>query len=205
MGLLFNMTEKRGTGRTTRMLTAALRLASEGHRVIVIGANGDHCRHLISVFGAAFEVLGVQVETPTSRGRDSFDWESLRPRGEPKESVVLVDHYALELRANERGNRWSCAMIEEWRRYDEGSIRPLPDQTKVFTKLFDQDYAARCICHRCIRENDIKGLGGVFPLSSERMIVCPDCGNKRCPKASDHRLECTKSNDPGQPGSVYED
>lgn len=42
------------------------------------------------------------------------------------------------------------------------------------------------------------------PLSvSMRMIVCPTCGNKRCPHATDHRNECTNSNDPGQPGSSY--
>lgn len=35
------------------------------------------------------------------------------------------------------------------------------------------------------------------------MLVCPTCGNKRCPKASDHELACTNSNEPGQPGSVY--
>ena len=31
------------------------------------------------------------------------------------------------------------------------------------------------------------------------MIVCPDCGNKRCPHATDHANACTGSNDPGQP------
>jgi len=36
-----------------------------------------------------------------------------------------------------------------------------------------------------------------------RMIVCPICGNKRCPKASDHTLDCTGSNEPGQEGSVF--
>ena len=40
-------------------------------------------------------------------------------------------------------------------------------------------------------------------LNMPRMILCPTCGNKRCPKASDHRLDCTGSNEPGQPGSVY--
>ena len=35
------------------------------------------------------------------------------------------------------------------------------------------------------------------------MIVCLCCGNKRCPKATDHRLACTQSNDPGQPGSIF--
>ena len=36
-----------------------------------------------------------------------------------------------------------------------------------------------------------------------RMIVCPNCGNKRCPRATDHNLDCTNSNDPDQPGSRY--
>jgi hypothetical protein len=35
------------------------------------------------------------------------------------------------------------------------------------------------------------------------MILCPLCGNKRCPMASDHTLECTGSNEEGQAGSVY--
>ena len=35
------------------------------------------------------------------------------------------------------------------------------------------------------------------------MIVCPTCGNKRCPRSTDHNLACTNSNDPGQPGSRY--
>jgi hypothetical protein len=34
------------------------------------------------------------------------------------------------------------------------------------------------------------------------MILCPDCGNKRCPKAADHRNKCTGSNDVGQVGEI---
>lgn len=37
-----------------------------------------------------------------------------------------------------------------------------------------------------------------------RFVVCPECGNKRCPKANDHRNACTNSNEPGQPGSSWE-
>lgn len=37
----------------------------------------------------------------------------------------------------------------------------------------------------------------------DRMITCPNCGNKRCPRASDHAFSCTNSNEPNQPGSVY--
>lgn len=35
------------------------------------------------------------------------------------------------------------------------------------------------------------------------MIVCPNCGNKRCPKATHHNHVCTLSNEPGQSGSIY--
>lgn len=64
-----------------------------------------------------------------------------------------------------------------------------------------------CICHRCIEEKEItaefSGLDYLVPLNAVRMILCPKCGNKRCPQASDHRLECTNSNEPGQEGSIY--
>lgn len=39
---------------------------------------------------------------------------------------------------------------------------------------------------------------------SMRMALCPDCGNKRCPRAHNHTLACTNSNAPGQPGSSWE-
>lgn len=35
-------------------------------------------------------------------------------------------------------------------------------------------------------------------------IVCSICGNKRCPHATNHLLQCTNSNEPGQKGSRYE-
>ena len=57
----------------------------------------------------------------------------------------------------------------------------------------------RCGCHKC---NEGVAINGI-PFASTRMILCPTCGNKRCPHASDHRLACTDSNEPGQAGSVY--
>jgi DNA-directed RNA polymerase subunit RPC12/RpoP len=58
-----------------------------------------------------------------------------------------------------------------------------------------QEPVASYCCHSCFK------LDGGFML--DRMILCPECGNKRCPKASDHQLDCTGSNEPNQPGSVY--
>ena len=40
-------------------------------------------------------------------------------------------------------------------------------------------------------------------MSDTRFVVCPECGNKRCPHANDHRNDCTGSNEPGQVGSAY--
>ena len=54
----------------------------------------------------------------------------------------------------------------------------------------------RCWCLTCrpMRMDDPHSI---------RMALCPTCGNKRCPKANDHRNACTNSNEPGQPGSAY--
>lgn len=54
-------------------------------------------------------------------------------------------------------------------------------------------------CHACLVGVIKHGL----PITSQRMILCPDCGNKRCPKASNHRHQCTNSNEPNQRGSIY--
>lgn len=40
-------------------------------------------------------------------------------------------------------------------------------------------------------------------MNDMRFVVCPDCGNKRCPHANDHNNACTGSNEPGQIGSAY--
>lgn len=57
--------------------------------------------------------------------------------------------------------------------------------------------ANECGCWRCI---DARGGMTIF---NSWMVLCPVCGNKRCPHANDHDNECTGSNEPGQPGSAY--
>jgi hypothetical protein len=42
-----------------------------------------------------------------------------------------------------------------------------------------------------------------YALPMRPMILCPTCGNKRCPKATHHDHPCSGSNEPGQLGSVY--
>ena len=59
-----------------------------------------------------------------------------------------------------------------------------------------------CQCHRCM---DAAGFEHPFrwPSNVHGFIVCPICGNKRCPHASNHELPCTNSNERGQLGSIY--
>lgn len=65
----------------------------------------------------------------------------------------------------------------------------------------DRSMWGECGCARCV--------GAVldalpFPQNlNHPFIVCPGCGNKRCPKAAYHEHACTNSNDTGQPGSDY--
>lgn len=47
----------------------------------------------------------------------------------------------------------------------------------------------------CCTVHFIKTRPHIF---SSLLIVCPKCGNKRCPKASWCGYKCTGSNEPGQ-------
>ena len=57
-------------------------------------------------------------------------------------------------------------------------------------------------CWKCL-EGKPSRYGLTFPATNDKMIVCVECGNKRCPKATDHTLACTGSNQPGQTGSRF--
>lgn len=60
--------------------------------------------------------------------------------------------------------------------------------------------SSACPCYRC---QDRPELGLENPAWN-RMILCPICGNKRCPRATHHDNACTGSNETGQEGSRYE-
>lgn len=54
-------------------------------------------------------------------------------------------------------------------------------------------YGPRCGCFDCSTDE----------RRMTTFIVCGTCGNKRCPHATNHKNECTGSNEPGQKGSRY--
>lgn len=53
-----------------------------------------------------------------------------------------------------------------------------------------------CGCHSCLAK---LGEEAAF------YVLCPDCGCKRCPKATNHEHDCTARNESGQYGSTYGD
>ncbi|WP_258315062.1 DUF551 domain-containing protein [Klebsiella variicola] len=79
------------------------------------------------------------------------------------------------------------------------SINPAPDlvslQKKAESIIGNYPGIPDCWCCTC----------RPVVLNDMRFVVCPDCGNKRCPRANDHRNACTGSNEPGQEGSAYPD
>ncbi|WP_306365333.1 hypothetical protein [Nocardia sp. CC227C] len=79
-------------------------------------------------------------------------------------------------------------------------------KAKVVYVLFSRFPIDTCGCHYC-HEEWRRAVAALDPDASELrfmpFIVCPDCGNKRCPRAAYHDHECTRSNEPGQEGSVY--
>jgi hypothetical protein len=72
-------------------------------------------------------------------------------------------------------------------------VQALPDDVDDMTSIL-------CFCRKCLAGKKTKDG---WPLTSTMFIACSTCGNKRCPHATDHTLDCTNSNEPGQPGSVY--
>ena len=69
-------------------------------------------------------------------------------------------------------------------------------------------FGPKSCCHKCWLEfldgeKKAEERGVSVSIISNPFILCPTCGNKRCPKASDHDLACTGSNKSGQPGSIF--
>lgn len=64
-----------------------------------------------------------------------------------------------------------------------------------------------CLCMTCTQER--KASSAPARTFAEIMArpfryACEVCGNKRCPRHSNHRLACTGSNAVGQPGSFFQ-
>lgn len=65
------------------------------------------------------------------------------------------------------------------------------------------EYCPCACCDEARRKAKLEVDGDFASYISRFMILCPDCGNKRCPKATDHTYACSGSNEPNQEGSIY--
>ena len=70
-------------------------------------------------------------------------------------------------------------------------IRAIAEWQKRCAEWVPPKEGEMCPCWKCA---DVR----IWTMS------CPTCSNKRCPRATDHRLGCSGSNEPGQEGSRYQ-
>ncbi|MBW9419948.1 hypothetical protein [Enterobacter roggenkampii] len=93
-----------------------------------------------------------------------------------------------------------CVMTEvffHWLRvaYEAGNSSQCREISNSSTNNFREnaETSTKCWCRTC----------RPVTFADSHFVVCPECGNKRCPHANDHRNACTGSNEPGQEGSAY--
>jgi hypothetical protein len=80
------------------------------------------------------------------------------------------------------------ASLDECRKEWDAAVRAAPAPALAASKPM-----SACWCH----------IRRPVTMLDSRMVLCPTCGNKRCPHASHHDHECGNSNEPGQSGSAY--
>lgn len=58
------------------------------------------------------------------------------------------------------------------------------------------------VCWDVTLSNQPKDEQWEWLMENQIMMLCPMCGNKRCPKAYWHEYKCTNSNAKGQAGEL---
>ena len=99
----------------------------------------------------------------------------------------------------------SVAAFADWAEAQDAA-HPGALVEQVGTQMIARMPGERCGCHVCddqYREALTRVTGSFSARFLSHMILCPECGNKRCPHAAHHENACTGSNEPGQDGSAY--
>ncbi|HHL3907766.1 TPA: hypothetical protein ACQ7G7_001034 [Klebsiella pneumoniae] len=89
------------------------------------------------------------------------------------------------------GTGWNACRAAMLKDQPQNAPQNIPEIIPGWIPVSEQKPDCWCLTCRHVTLNDM------------RFVVCPDCGNKRCPRANDHRNACTGSNEPGQDGSAY--
>jgi len=140
--------------------------------------------------------------------------------------IVTSDQRMMEMPKNEDIDT-VAAMIQgaepDFREISYSSTKHFRENAETSTNStepsqIDHGYRHDCECSGCIATAricaELAVRSPVIPdcwcrtcrpltVTDMRFVACPECGNKRCPHANDHRNVCTGSNEPGQEGSAY--
>lgn len=112
----------------------------------------------------------------------------LRAGNHTEQHLDMVDHFG---DINEMAHVVTLASEGDIKVEPQNAQQNIPEIIPGWIPVSEQ--MPDCWCRTC-RPVDINDM---------RFVVCPKCGNKRCPRANDHRNACTGSNEPGQEGSAY--
>ena len=83
---------------------------------------------------------------------------------------------------------WQCAGCRWLPRADVLRFAQITTDPQLMRELTELAGVVECWCERCDKEK--AGTSGVGLFLRFRMNLCPICGDKRCPRAADHRNEC---------------
>lgn len=135
----------------------------------------------------------------------------------------LYSYLMTEEETNATVNGWNAcraAMLQAGNSPAQSDCCPAQNVVVPAQSSIDHGYLPECECSGCKATaricDELSANSPANPdcwcrtcrpvvLNDMRFVVCPDCGNKRCPRANDHRNSCTGSNEPGQEGSAYPD
>lgn len=207
--------QERVSGETGDEGDKAYNLAIE-HSVKAIRSLKTEARASTEHTNTAAQVPQGSVGCGTRNGKSpepasAVSPSSIAPMPDDVAASYLDEGFSIKVLNPERDSYWRCPHCEGTDRdvgghvgHVEGCLirrlveaaRFTPSHVAPTTKVADDPEPD---CHKCAEG---KMLGG-WPWSNQKMFLCPICGNKRCPKASDHDLACTGSNESGQPGSIY--
>ncbi len=118
-------------------------------------------------------VAAVERCTTASERRDFVSSIEGRTRRDAREVDKLLKRLS---KATGRGSPLGAVVVAET------GVRPLV-----------------CGCYACTEA--LVAADGANPLDHrlQRYFLCPTCGNKRCPRSTDHVLACSGTNDPDHP------
>lgn len=106
------MSAKRGTGRTSRMIKAALDACLRGERAVIVAAGSSERQRIFFAVQQQLPRTPARIEPLVIAFHElrGFDWATMRAPGMPDGSVFF-DHHVIEGRLN--------AALRELHRFDE--------------------------------------------------------------------------------------